>query len=525
MNRFKNLSQYSKAIFYCGLGLLCILPSVYITRFSYPAQDDFFYAKKASDLMNEGYGHIRLAFYMVEQWHQTWGGLYSSTFLGFFFSGYALAGIHMIRIIEFASAVIYVCSLFLFSYILSHKICKLDKKETLTIFGFIGMFLFGVVYYGDFDVFYWFITSVQYLMLMTSMITGISLYVMAIHQNNKKIKWLLIIISVICALTSAGANLALSGLNLMAYLIVDLYYCIVSVEKKEKKVLFIPVFPLIGSLINGSAPGNYVRAGGGKSFVDLVVATKSSIRFVLERIESYIKKPEFWIVFLALILATLFVKRTDKKIGFKVRCPILISLVSVAICVAAIFPAMLGYGYEVFCLLIRCQVILDLVFFWLLVINILLYEQWLWDKFDEKSILHVKKGLTICMLTVIALMAFMERDNNWRWIGVCRNYRDLDAGRFEKYADYYIDILHQVEESEEKLVILYVDEVEEKTSQISPIIVYDTCYDPEGYGPNDAIADFYDKEGLWVLHRDYYPTEEDILLAKKYGIDEWPDSE
>ena len=67
-----------------------------------------------------------------------------------------------------------------------------------------------------------------------------------------------------------------------------------------------------------------------------------------------------------------------------------------------------------------------------------------------------------------------------------------------------------------------MDEVEEKSSQINPMIVYDRCYDPDKDPANNAIAQFYGKKALWVLHNDYKPSEDDRILADRLGLKEWP---
>ncbi|MCR4749506.1 MAG: hypothetical protein K5877_06940 [Lachnospiraceae bacterium] len=513
-----------KAAVVLALGMLCILPAMYITRFSYPAQDDFSYGLVARNLLDSGYSHLGLAAHMTSEWHKVWGGLYSSTFLGYFFSGYIMCDFHKIRLFEFGVTIIFFFALVFLSYVLACRIFKLRFVETATIFGFLTMFLFGVVYYGDYDVFYWFITSVQYLLLLSFSIFGICTYIVAMTCNRKVLKYLLVAISLLFGTVASGSNLSLTGMNVMLYIIAFMYYLLISKKntKKDKIILFVPVFPVIGALINGLAPGNKVRAGGSKSLNDIYIALRSSVRFLLERIESYLHKPEFWIVLIGLILAILFIKRERGQLGFNIRYPLIFMILTPVFCVFVIFPAMLGYNYDVFCLLIRGQVLLDFALFTTLIINICVFSQWLWDKYVESISKIMVKDVTIALIAVMLGLCLQERDNNWRWIGVIRNYRDLGGDRFDTYAHYYMDILKQVEMSDEDLVILYVDEVEEKSSQINPMIVYDRCYDPDKDPANNAIAQFYGKKALWVLHNDYKPSEDDRILADKLGLKEWP---
>lgn len=519
-NKLLNMMIRAKAAIMAVLGLLIIGPTIYITRYSFPAQDDFDYANNARTLMEEGYSLIGQAAHVTADWHMTWGGLYSSTFFGYLFSGIVMCDPKKVCIFEFCSAVLFFVAFGFFIYCFSHYIFKLVKKEAITVFTFATAFIFAVAYFGDFDVFYWFITSVQYLMLLSFMFLGAGFYILAGKTDIKSREITYMILSSFFAILAAGANLCISALNLFWFALICLIVVLKGEFKERKWLIITPLTALMGSMINGLAPGNYKRAGGGKSLSDLILAVRSSVRFVLERIEMYLAKPEFWIVLIALILATLFIPREKKAMGFNIKYPIVVSVVSIGVVMGVIFPAMLGYRYDVFTMLIRGQVVLDMTMFTLLVFNVLLIEQWLFDKYGEEAVLAVGKDVVLALVAVICGLALQLRDNEWRWVGIAREYRDLDANRFQPYTDYFLDILRQVDEAEGEIAVVYVDEeVIEKTTQINPLIGYDDCYDPEERYLNNAIAHFYKKKGVWVLHSDYAATEDDYKVAKKYGVE------
>lgn len=511
----------TKVVALALLGLLVIWPNVYITRYSFPAQDDFDYAAKARSLMEEGYGVVGQAFHMVKEWHMTWGGLYSSTFFGYLFSGIVMCDPHKVRVFELCSALIFFVGLALMSYAFARYIFRIGKKEAVTIFTFFSLFMFGVAYFGDFDVFYWFITSVQYLLLLAFFEIGLSMYIFAFNTGKKGLRITYTVAAVIFGFLASGANLCLTALNCFWFVVIAGYMFVNDKEKKDRKFCIVAVVPVVGALINGTAPGNYVRAGGGKGLADILLAARSSVRYVFERLELYIKLPEFWLVLLGLILATLYIPREKKALGFTIRFPAIVAGMLMAILAGVIFPAMLGYKYNVFCLLIRGQVILDYAMFTFMVFGILLLEQWFYDKYGDAGLLRIKRDMFLGIITLMIGISLQLRDNKWRWVGVIRDYRDLDAGRFEPFTNYFLDILNQVEESPDEVAVIYVDEeVAEKTIQINPMIAYDICYDPENDYQNNAIAHFYNKKGVWVLHKEYMPTEEDFEVAKKYGIED-----
>lgn len=510
-----------KTLFLAALSLFVIGPAVYITRYAFPAQDDFDYAYKVRNMMGSGYSVVGQAFHMVKEWHMTWGGLYSSTFFGYLFSGIVMCDPKKVRIFECISAVFFFIGLAVFCYAFVRYIFKLDKKEAVTAFSFITILLFGVAYFGDFDVFYWFITSVQYLFILGFMLLGIGSFILAYNAKKKSLKITGFLIAAVFGFIASGANLCIVALNVFWYMAISLYIVIVGDNKKTRLPALITIVPFIGAIINGTAPGNFVRSGGGKGMSDLILAARSSVRYMLERIEMYIVKPEFWIVILGLILATLFIPRKKGALGLTVRFPAIIMGLLAGVSAGVIFPAMLGYKYDAFVYLIRGQVVLDLTMFTFMVFGVLLIEQWLIDKYDIVFKGSVKGDIIIGIIVIMCGLSLQFRDNNWRWIGVMRNYRDLDAGRFSEYSDYFIDVLDKVKECEGEFAVVYVDdEKQEKTSLINPMIAYDDCYDPELRYQNNAIAHFYDKKGVWVIHTGYVPTEEDIEVAKKYGIED-----
>ncbi|MBQ0027423.1 MAG: hypothetical protein KBS96_02355 [Lachnospiraceae bacterium] len=503
------------------IGFMVAWPSVYITRYSFPAQDDFDYAAQARALMEQGYSLAGQAFKMTKDLHFTWGGLYSSTFFGYFFSGMVMCDPKKLRIFELCSSIFFFICLILLCYVVTKYIFKLEAKETVTVVTFFTIYMFGIAYFGDFDVFYWFITSVQYLMLLGFFELGLGLYILAFNTDKKWAKVCCISAALIFGFLASGANLCITALNCFWFFVISVYFFFTVSEKTEKRICLIGIVPIIGALINGTAPGNYVRAGGGKGIGDMLLAARSSIRYVFERIEGYIAKPEFWVVFLGLILATLFIPRKKKALGITVRFPAIIGCMLIAVLAGIIFPAMLGYKYDVFCKLVRGQVVLDFSMFSFMVFGVLLVEQWFYDKYGDEGIKRVKTDFTLGAITVMLLLSLQLRDNNWRWIGVSRNYRDISSGRCAEFTDYFLDILNKVEESKDELAVVYVDEeIMQKTIQINPMIAYDTCYDPEKQYQNNAIAHFYNKKGVWVIHKEYVPTEEDLEVAKKYGVED-----
>lgn len=523
LKKIPNIIQnYSKEIILAILSLAVIIPVIYVARYALPAQDDFSYAFDARNLMNNGYSLLGQALYTTKDWYYSFGGLFSSTFWGTLISAIVMCDPHKMRLFELASCSFFFLCFFLFIYTFVTRIFRLRKRDAISIFSFATLLLFGVVYYSAFEAFYWFITSVQYVMLLSFSMLGVVFYILAFESSRKLTQWIWILLSIICGLQGAGANLALSAINLALYAII---FSLQFTEKGKAKVhfasTFVPIFfQFLGSIVNGISSGNQIRAGESKDFNDIFVAIVDSGRYVFERIAKFGKQPEFWIVLLVFLTATLFIPRSKHQPGFKFINPLITIILSILIMIGSLFPITLGYGYDIVCILLRGQFLLDFTYFTLLIFNILILEQSIIDKFDSSQLMRFKKYIWTVVCLAILCLGFTLRDGDWRYIGIVRYYRDLDADRFHAYAYYYSDILNQIENSDDDIVVINIeDEVKQETTQVDPWLSYDTCYEPSEKSSNAAMATYYGKKAVWLLHDDYRVTDKDLQIAKKYGVD------
>lgn len=74
-----------KYTIYLGLIVVLTLPSLILTLYSYPVQDDFHYAYYGRELMRQGYNLITMSFAKTWEYYITFCGCYTSSFLGYFF--------------------------------------------------------------------------------------------------------------------------------------------------------------------------------------------------------------------------------------------------------------------------------------------------------------------------------------------------------------------------------------------------------------------------------------------------------
>ena len=254
-----------------------------ISLYTYPCQDDFHYAFYANETMSEGYSVLYTALIWTIRYYKNFCGCYTSSFLGFFFSGIINCSIWGIRIFEFFSALLFYFALYFFCYAFSHKIMRFPREKVLPFYCILLAMFNGLIYYAWHEAFYWFITSVQYLMISFFIISGVGFFILELCEEKKRRKMIFFVFASVLGVLGSGGTLSIAAFCCVIYLIVTIWGI---VERgRFKDALYIMAMVLSGAIINGIAPGNYVRAGSSKGIEDILYAGKMSLRFTIERWE------------------------------------------------------------------------------------------------------------------------------------------------------------------------------------------------------------------------------------------------
>lgn len=84
MNNLMGRKRIGKIVL-MGIAVILVLPSILITLYSYPCQDDFHYAVEAKELLNQGYNLFTMSIARMVEYYVGFTGCYTSSFLGHFF--------------------------------------------------------------------------------------------------------------------------------------------------------------------------------------------------------------------------------------------------------------------------------------------------------------------------------------------------------------------------------------------------------------------------------------------------------
>lgn len=250
----------------------------------------------------------------------------------------------------------------------------------------------------------------------------------------------------------------------------------------------------VGAVINGIAPGNYVRDGQEMSLGRLARAVIQSFRYTLERWELIVKNPIFWIILLCFIMFLLTC--TSTMDDFQFPCPIIFIGFLFCLIAGIVFPTMLGYGYGVYVILNRGNFISDTAFYLFIFMALLYGRGWLEKKYHVNSI-QWNKDVIILSVVVVSFLLITDRFAIGT-VPIVKEYKDWADGKYREYEEFCVGIYEEIAESEDDIVEIHRRPVEDTTYMMNPQF-YVGIYDPETEYANRSIATFYRKTAVWLF--------------------------
>lgn len=480
-----------KNIFWYVVMIILILPSLAITWYSYPCQDDFDYARKGREMLAQGYNLFTMSMTKVIVWYKTFVGAYTSTFLGYFFSSIINCNIWGIRIFEFVSAIIFYGALYCFVRAFFQKLMGFAKEKVLPCYCLVLSCFWGLIGYSDHDDFFWFITSIQYLLISSFILLGASMLINAYYEENAVKKKIYMILSAVLGFLGSGGTLSIAALCCAIYLLAASWGVFV---RKQPAAACIGIgAAFAGAVINGFAPGNYVRDGQPVTMGRLVHAVIQSFRYTLERFEIIVKNPVFWIIMICFVL--FLFTCTSQDIKFRFPCPILFIGFLFCLIAGIMFPTMLGYGYEVYVIMNRGQFISDMTFYLFLFLALLYVRGWVVQKYHVNKITWNKDAVLLFGILIIFLL--VTDRYAIRTIPVIKGYTDWLSGKCREYEEFCTGIYEEIAESDKDIVEIHRKPVQDTTYMMNPQF-YIGQYDPEEEYANRTIATYYGKTAVWL---------------------------
>lgn len=476
-----------KYTIYLGLIIVLTLPSLILTLYSYPVQDDFHYAYYGRELMRQGYNLITMSFAKTWEYYMTFCGCYTSSFLGYFFSAIINCSVWGIRIFELLSAIIFYLAAYAVLRALIIYVMGYSKEKIPPMYILLLLCFNALIHYGEQEDFYWFITSVQYLMITSFIFFGIALFLYALENRSKKAA----VVAAILGFLGSGGALNIAAFCCILYFLSAIWGFCVKREKAVSGIVF--GVTLIGGLINGLAPGNFIRAGEPLTISKLLEAMIDSFAYTFSRMEMFLKNPIYVAIILILVVYLLMCRSNDRNHRFYM--PGLFSAAAFCFVAIVIFPVMLGYGKDIYPIICRSNFISDTAIYLFTFLTLFYWRGWIERRFSNFAISNRMENI-ILLLSIVVLTVIIGR-RKWKEVPFVRETREWYKGVYREYSDYCVGVYEQIAGAEENIAEIVVREVKDTTCMIDPQF-YIGYYDAEKEYANRTIARFYGKDAVYI---------------------------
>lgn len=481
-------SKLIKTATYITLIIVLALPSLIMALYSYPVQDDFHYAYYGRKLMEEGHSLFSMAMAKTIEYYKTFCGCYTSTFLGYFFSGIINCDIWGIRIYEVLSGIFFYYTLFCFVKALVCDIMKQETKHSLNIYVLILACFNCLMYYSEHEDFYWFITSVQYLTISSCILLGASHFAKAILTCKSRY----VVSATALGFLGSGGALNIAAFCCVTYLLVGLWAIFDQGKMKETIIIF--GVTLIGAIINGIAPGNFIRKGKSVGISGAIEAIELSLKYAYERSVVHLNKPLFIAILICLIICVMMWER--KNYHYQFRCPVTFTFIMFGCVAVVIFPVMIGYGWNTYQIICRGNFISDMAIYLFGIMAVAYWRGWITQTFEEHHLgLKTKKIIYAIIAVVMCILVIRVK---WIEVPLVRGVRDIVSGECKRYSNFCVGVYDMIAQSEEEEVTLMINRVEDITCMITPQFYYG-YYDYEKEYANRTIARFYNKKVVYLI--------------------------
>lgn len=491
----KKVLSTVKYIIYIGVIMVLTLPSLVLTLYSYPVQDDFHMAYYGRELMQQGHNLLTMALIKTWDYYRMFSGYYTCSFLGWFFSGAINCSVWGIRIFELLTAIFFYVSIWIMLRSIITRVMGYDKKRVLPFYILLLLCVNGLVIYGEHEDFYWFTACVMYLTTTSFIFYGVSLFLRAIDTKSKKSA----VEAAVFGFLGSGGALNIAALCCILYLLVAVWGFFVKKEKVVSGIVF--GVTLAGGIMNGLAPGNFIRAGEPLTISKIIDAMTGAFVYAFSRIAMFLQHPIYVAVVIILVIYLLMCR--SKNSDYRFNMPILFTVAAFSFVAVIIFPVMMGYGKEVYHAMCRSNFISDIAIYLFTFLTLFYWRGWLERRFPHFAVTcRLENAILIVSALVLVVIIGNDRllwkgNRMWKTVPFVRETWEWYSGRYREYSDYCIGVYDQIKEAEGDIVEITIREVKDTTCMINPQF-WIGYYDMDKEHANRSIANFYGKDAVYI---------------------------
>ncbi len=471
-----------------ALVLACVVPTLFTCFYILPSADDFSNTYR----MKEWLGNYHNSYFLTAiarsaEFYKTAGGYYFAGFINMFLSPYLRFGTTGLRVVCFLLNIVLYVSLYYGVKVSIGYWMGIHKREAVFPIYFMLLFCFTNIYLNA-EASFWYCVLVTYVLCFSLMIFGAAAFMKAL--GTEKTKW--IVISSVLGFLVSGNSLNLAALNCFIYLLIGAYGFFILKLKKPSLICFGVTFA--GAFLNLAAPGNYARRGVVSSEYNIFRAVSLSVEFVVNRLYGMFTNKSLLPFILAALFCYILVRKEKVRI-IKWLHPLVLGAVLLGTLVVIVFPVYLGYAYESNEVSIpeRCIFVQDGAMYLFLFIIVIYLAGWVKERFAPIQI--KKEGILILSVTGFLTLCMwhsgMEAANMYPSLYLAKQVKN---GQNAQFVEYWQTIFDFIEESEEKEICIYREELNSYSKLMSPGLNWD-----REFWINKRVAQCYGKDSVQLI--------------------------
>lgn len=474
-----------------ALVLACVVPTLATCFYILPSADDFSNTYRMKEWLGDYHkSYFLTAMARTVDYYKTVGGYYFAGFINLFLSPYLRFGTAGLRVFCFVlNAVLYI-SLYIGVKVFVGYWLGIHKRNAVFPIYFMLLFCFTNVYLNA-EASFWYCVLVSYVLGFSLMVCGAAAFMKALGTEKKR--W--IAVAAVLGFLVSGSSLNLAALNGFIYLLVGAYGFFILKSRKTSLICFGITFA--GAILNLAAPGNYVRHGMVSSEYNISHAVVLSVKLVGNRLYGMFTNKTL-LPFILVALFCYILVREEKVRIIKWLHPLVLAAVLLGSLVVIVFPVFLGYALESSEAVLpeRCYFVQDGAMYLFLFVIVIYMAGWMKERSDPLQI--KKEGLLLLsmvgFLTLCIWHSGMELANMYPSLYLAKQIED---GQNARFVEYWQSIFDFIEESEEKEVCVYRDELKTYSVLMSPGLNQD-----KEFWINVRVAQCYGKDSVQLLITD-----------------------
>lgn len=446
MRNKRRISKFIIVATSVAMMIVSVLPLLIEAFYALPDGDDFHYMYLMTDNMDQGFGYMKSAFYVMIERYMSWQGLYFSNLIQNYISPFLRGGMLGYSLCMAGITVTF----FAIQYICCYIICA-NKKRAIFIYLTVIMVWTAVANPGQ-DL-YWCSAAFGYTVPLCVGELGLCIFYKSINDEERK-NWrtISLLSGAILVFMACGGTLQMA--MLFSYVVTVMCGYFVVTKKYNKQCLVLLISAYMGTVLNLVAPGNYIRKSEvqsnlAESNISLVVkALVDSVKMTIHLSRVVIVNGVFLGICILSLVILLLESSDEETNSFQI---IIIGLViGLGGTIVQLFPVCLGYGSAIYIERNTGIALLGISFVFVNVM--LLFEKTILGQIRRLTIANSRFVLLIIGLFAVVLLIYGEIHSS----GI-RAWSELVSGKAsQSYKDWKY-IYKSVDESDEENVYIEIN--------------------------------------------------------------------